>query len=311
MDAVVLENRFLRARALPALGAGLAELSWRRAVEWEPILRPAPAGVTWFNDLACYLLAPWPNRIKEGCFLWQGRDIRLARDWPDGTAIHGLVKQANWTVDRRSDSEVRLNVRVTPEAWPWEFECSVAYSLNGASFRSELQLRNLSGRAEGPMPCGIGFHPFFARRVGQTVRVRAPVRRRYALERQLPVGPPEDDELTRSLRQGRTLGDEFLDDVFEGSPDGTAVEWLPSGLRATVRCSESLGHTVIYSRGRDESGGMPTSFCLEPVSMVNNGFRLSAQGWDGTGVRELGPGESLSGWWSVEVAESKSEIGPR
>jgi galactose mutarotase-like enzyme len=46
---------------------------------------------------------------------------------------------------------------------------------------------------------------------------------------------------------------------------------------------------------------MPGFFCLEPVSMVNDGFNLESRGWKGTGVRALGVGETMSVWWTVAL----------
>jgi aldose 1-epimerase len=310
-DDLVLHSEWLRARVLPELGAGLAELSLLRAGGNEPVLRPAPPGATWFNDLACYMLAPWPNRIEGAAFRWRDRDIRLRADWPDGTAIHGLVKAAPWRVVECTSRRVRLTLSMPAREWPWPYECSAEYELDGRMFVNRLSLRHVGDTSLGPMPCGVGFHPFFAWPAGAEAAVRAPVEARYPLRRELPTGQPIEEDLTRSLRNGRIMDGTFIDDVFLGSPDGATVEWPDRGITARVRCSRNLGHTVVYSRGADDQGRLPESFCLEPVSMVNNGFRLASERWKGTGVVELWPGESRDAWWSLEVGDSKNETGPR
>src|SRR5258708_139208 len=42
-------------------------------------------------------LAPWPNRLGDGAFEWQGHGYQTALSEPSRhNAIHGLVRWANW-----------------------------------------------------------------------------------------------------------------------------------------------------------------------------------------------------------------------
>jgi aldose 1-epimerase len=56
--------------------------------------------------------------------------------------------------------------------------------------------------------------------------------------------------------------------------------------------TDELGHVVVYTP-RDADGSPNEFFCVEPVTMVNDGFNLREQGEQGTGVRTLEPGETL------------------
>ena len=45
------------------------------------------------------LLMPWPNRIRDGRYTWDGAEQQLPLSEPDrGNALHGLVQWAAWTV---------------------------------------------------------------------------------------------------------------------------------------------------------------------------------------------------------------------
>src|SRR5437867_505839 len=103
----------------------------------------------------------------------------------------------------------------------------------------------------------------------------------------IPTGRPVADEVTRNLEAGRPLDSLSLDDVFLGSSDGAEILWPGSGVRVRYSCSRELGHTVVFTGAPDTSGRMPEFFCLEPVSMVNDGFNLATRGWEGAGVRSL------------------------
>jgi aldose 1-epimerase len=305
---ITLESGLLRAKIDPRLGAGIAELSLKR-VGGEPLalMRPAPPEANWFNDLACYVLAPWSNRIRGGLFVWQGRTIQLDPDWPDGTAIHGVVKDKPFRMVERSPVSVTLGCDLrggTAESWPWAFGCGVRYSLGERSLHARLRVTRAPTDRPGAMPVGLGFHPFFPRTLADPrdqVVIRYAPSGRYPAQSMIPTGPTRCDETTRSLVAGSPLGSSALDDVFLGSTDGAEIIWPASGVRLRYSCSECFGHGVVYTGRPDSSGAVEPAFCLEPVSMVNDGFNLHSRGWKNTGVRSLLPGESLEGRWSVEV----------
>lgn len=312
---MVIESDVLRLRVLPGLGAGVQALSLRRDDgTWHPLLRAAPSSPDHFNSLACYLLAPWSNRVRGGKFRFAGREHAMRPDWPDGTAIHGLVKDKPWRILDRSPVSVRLAFDSRdhgPSGYPAGFSCLARYELEGSVFRVSLGV-TIDAGAEGPAPVGLGFHPFFPRRLWDerdevvlACRAFGPdalrgLRGRYPCEGMLPVGRAVRDDVVERLCAGAPLGAEFLDDVFAGSLDGCAIGWPASGVRAGFECSAGLEHTVVYA-GHDAAGRPLPFFCAEPVSMVNDGFNLREEGWEGTGVRVLEPGESFEVEWVMRV----------
>ena len=187
MDVIVLESDVVRIGVLPRLGAGLTEMSLRIPGGWEPLMRPTPERPTWFNDLACYLLVPWSNRISDASFRYGGRDRVLKADWPDGTAVHGDVKTREWRLLDRSPYSARLGYdsRDSKDTnWPWRYGAEVRYEVRGASVITELALRNDGSQ---PFPAGLGFHPFWQRRVlGHEARVTLHTSGRYPAEKMIP-----------------------------------------------------------------------------------------------------------------------------
>jgi len=310
MPNVVLDSGPLRLSVNPRLGAGIAELSLRRPDGTHfPLLRPAPAGADYFNQLACYFLAPWANRIAGARLNWHHRSHTLTPDWPDGAAIHGLVKDRPWRIIDRSPVSISLEFasRAAPDlVFPWPFTCRARYELAAGSLTTDLRLLALPcDDSLGPMPAGLGFHPFFCRTLwdpADAVSIRCSLRGRYPTRAMIPTGPAAPDSITEHLASGRPLGSIALDDVFLGSPDNAMIHWPASGVRLTFSCSALLGHTVLYTGEPDAAtGALPPFFCLEPVSMVNDGFNLHSRGMPGTGVAELKPGESISARWTMRI----------
>ncbi len=302
MERIELRADAIAADVDHALGAGLASLRVRTpAGPWADVLRPAPPRTTWFNDLACYVLAPWSNRIRGGRFRFRGREVTLRPDWPDGTAIHGAVKDRPFRILDRAPMSARLRLESAEHAainWPWPFACEVRYELRPGVLRADLRLHN---RADEPVPAGLGFHPYFAAGPAAFGPVSTAVLTggRYPCEHMLPTGPARADDLSRSLAAGLAPIGTPMDDAFAPPPPGAPparVAWAGPDhtLVATLAASPDLGHRVIFSRG--------TLLCVEPVSMVNDGFNLADAGMQGTGVRVLAPGEHWDAWWELRVA---------
>jgi aldose 1-epimerase len=107
------------------LGAGLRELLFRA--------RPLIAGCE-ADELppggAGQLLAPWPNRLDGGRYVFGGMEFQLALTEPGhGNAIHGLTRWMAWTPLRHEASVVVL--RSGPHGYPFFLAITVEYSTWG------------------------------------------------------------------------------------------------------------------------------------------------------------------------------------
>jgi len=137
------------------LGAGLRELSFRGQpviAGYEPDELP-PAG-------AGQLLAPWPNRIDGGRYVFGGTQHDLALTEPaHGNAIHGLTRWAAWTPDRHEAGAVLL--RSAPhgqQGYPFCLEIEAEYLLDpGTGLHVAITARNRGSQAA---PYGTGSHPY-------------------------------------------------------------------------------------------------------------------------------------------------------
>jgi aldose 1-epimerase len=306
MSSIVIQSERLRLEVVPGLGAGIADLSLKGPLNFfYPLWRRARADATWFNDLASYTLVPWSNRIARAAFTFAGREHRLRADWIDGTAIHGDAKARPWTILDRSPFSARLQFDSRAFAdvnWPWPFKSTIRYELDDESLATDLSITNLG---DSPMPAGCGFHPYFMRALWDQhddVRVGMRTTGRYPCNAMLPTGPAHADEITAHFASGQPLGTLDLDDVFAGFDGKAEVLWPASAVRARFECSPNLAHSVVFTPQHREGGKGPLPwFCLEPVSMVNDGFNLLARGWKDTGVVVLPPGVSAEFSWRMYV----------
>ena len=306
LRVITISSSLLHLEILPELGGGVARFDAVHPVAGRiPLWRPAPADATWFNQLASYSLVPWSNRIDGATLRFAGASHTLKADWPDGTAIHGDAKHRPWHVLDRTPISVALStgaLTASDRNFPWAYEATVRYEIRENTFLTTLGVTNHSAE---PFPCGLGFHPFWFRQlstdrgpIGSQAVVTLPVTGRYPCERIMPSGPSVADAVTQQLRAGTTLETLDLDDVFSGFGGTARIEWPGSGLAARYDCSPQFGHAVLYSPA---TGPVAPYFCLEPVSMVNNGIELRERGWKDTGVHVVDPGGTFSGVFGITI----------
>jgi aldose 1-epimerase len=171
-----------------------------------------------------YVMAPWCNRAAPGPKEMAGRRVNLAPNFPDGTAIHGLVSSAPWV--RRGDAELAIRCD-SGDAWPWPFEVRQAARLAGATLELEYRLVNLD--ADAPMPAGLGLHPWFRR----PVEVLVPAERVFAAN---TGSPPEPSAVAGELEL-RTLAPpaDGLDGTWTGlTAPRIELAWPKAGVAAEI-----------------------------------------------------------------------------
>jgi aldose 1-epimerase len=153
------------------------------------------------------------------------------------------------------------------------------------------------------MPAGLGFHPFFQRRLWgeDDVRVTVITSGRYPVRDIIPSGPARADDVTAALGTGGTLGTLSLDDVFAGFQQPAVITWPASGVEASIESSANLGHVVVFSP--KAKAGMEPWFCVEPVSTVTDAFNLNSRGQGGTGMTIVKPGDWMRATMTIKLRD--------
>ena len=113
-----------------------------------------------------YVMAPWCNRAQPGPMRIAGRTVDLLPNFSDGSAIHGQVFSRPWQV--HADGSLHVAGGGDGDGWPWPYEVVALVTVAGPTLTCDYRLIN---RSDGPMPAGIGLHPWFRRPL--TLRVPA------------------------------------------------------------------------------------------------------------------------------------------
>ena len=193
MSSKIIESDELRLEVSPEAGASIVSLGLAVENQWVPILRPTPPAALAnlkTSDMACFVLAPFSNRIRDARFRFRGEEFQLRPNFPDGTAIHGDVRKRPWDlVEKKPDSLTLLidSARFKDTNYPFPFQVRLHYGLSTNTLNATIELTN-SGKE--PMPAGFGFHPYFQRTLtdpSEKVQLRARVEGVYPGETPLPM----------------------------------------------------------------------------------------------------------------------------
>ena len=162
------------------------------------------------------VLAPWPNRLGNGRYTFDGVAQRVPLNEPARTnAIHGLVRWLRWTSLIQTADMVRLGCVLEPQpAYQWRLALEIEYRLTATGLSVETIARNL---APTRAPFGLGFHPYLT--VGTTTIddavLSVPGRRRLLADDEgLPVGDAVVEGTAYDFTRPRRIGATILDTAF-------------------------------------------------------------------------------------------------
>ena len=181
-----------------------------------PVLRRAAPDAVVQGDvrgLAGFPLLPFCNRIAYGHFRWGGRDYQLARNFGDHPhTLHGVGWQSPWAVREVSTRSTVLDLRHSPDQhWPFPFAADLRLALAERELQVTLRMTN---QHSGPVPAGLGLHPFFPRATFRTLRFNA-----GGVWLNGPDSLPDRQVALANgwdYRHGQTVDDPALDNCFTG-----------------------------------------------------------------------------------------------
>jgi aldose 1-epimerase len=249
------------------------------------------------------VLVPWPNRLADGRYAFDGVEHRLALTEPaTRCAIHGLLRWTSWTADRHDGASVTMTARLRPQpGYPFDLLVQVTYGVDDVGLTVTTRATNVGDRA---CPYGAGQHPYLSAGGGSLDDCEAtiPARTRITTDpdRQLPTGTEPVDGTTYDLRAGGPLKGLRLDDGFtdlvrdaEGvahagltGPDGRTGElWVGPGY---TYLQAFTGETLAPNRRR-------TGLAMEPMTCPANAFN------SGDGLQRLEPGQATSATWGARL----------
>lgn len=247
------------------------------------------------------VLAPWPNRIRDGEYTFDGRPFSLPLTEPSRhVAIHGLVNWVAWRLVEQADDAVTVEHELPPHpAYPWALRLRTRWSVGADGLRAEHEVTNLAAEAA---PFGFSVHPYL-RVPGVAVDdvvLRVPARSRLVTDdRLLPIGATPVAGTEYDWTEPRPIGEAVLDatfgDVVRDADGGSAVTLAAPDGAATVRLwADAEFHWWQVFTGDALTGDRHRrSVAVEPMTCPPDAFR------SGRDLVTLSPGQTWRGVWGV------------
>ncbi|MDT1063893.1 hypothetical protein RM190_18675 [Paracoccus sp. CPCC 101403] len=253
MEDVTLSRGDLRMVLRPEWGGRVRELS--RA--GRDILHPLQGADETFDPTiwpkgGAYPLFPFHNRISQGRFKWDGREVQLPLHPHEAATVHGHGHKLPWQVVEQGPDMVELRLSDQGDGvWPFPFTAVQRFQLTQGGLELVLSIRN---DGDATMPAGLGWHPYFTK----CRTVRSDAAREWAMDEHfLPDG--NWGSVTESEATTRYLSDWSRVDME-----------LSDGRRLTLLAEEPLSHLVLH----DPAGAYT---CVEPVSHLANALNLQPE----------------------------------
>jgi aldose 1-epimerase len=211
---------------------------------------------------------PWPNRLADGAYEFDGREHRLPiTEASTNSAIHGLVRDVEWTVGERESNRVVMQHALRPQpGYPFSLDVRVEYSVS----RQGLTVRTTAVNV-GDEAC-----PFVLQVPARTVM--------HSRDRAL------------DFRNPRPIGSVVLDHTFadlDRDGSGTAVVNLRGPDHGVaIWLDEAYGFIQVFT-GDPLPDVARRSLAVEPMTCPANAFRT------GVAVVRLEPGDAFSGAWGT------------
>lgn len=279
-----------RLAILPEYGAIVLDLQLKGVSVLDTYQTPQEViNNSWAKNTVLY---PFPNRLKNGSYEWNGETYHFfANESLTNTALHGFgqdkpMKITLLEVEENSAAITCLYTDYgTHDGYPFRFSVEMAFTLSDETgFGLELSLRN---HDEQIIPAGLGWHPYFT--LGPKAddyQLQMPECQLVGIdERMLPTGKTyEYDDFNKPTALGITVLDNcFVLPVKEGRAEATI-----KGEKGTLHYWQETGDGK-YNFLQVFIPPLRHCLALEPMTCAPDAFN------NGMGLARLEPGEKLSG----------------
>lgn len=280
------------------VGAGIREYT----VAGRDVLDPYPVDAMCDGAHGAPLI-PWPNRLGDGRYTFDGVDHQVALTEPEKrNAIHGFLRWRNWRAVEREPDRLVLACRLYPlPGYPFALDVRVEYTLGEDGLAARTTATNIGDAA---CPYGSGQHPYLSPGIGLiddcVLQLQADTWIDTANERQLPTGRRPTRGSAMDFSGGRRLGDQRLDFPFTDLVrDQDRRAWVrltgADGARVELWVDEAYPIVELYSGDTLAPPRRRRGLGAEPMTCPPDAFR------SGDGVIRLEPGDSTTASWGVRL----------
>lgn len=242
------------------------------------------------------VLVPWPNRVVDGRYTFDGTVQQLPLTEPDrGHALHGLGCWSDYRVVARSTAGVTLETAIVAQAgYPHPLRVEAEYRLSEHGLDTRITTTN-SGADRAPY--GASGHPYLVAGPGRvddwTLELAADQVLEVDPERLIPQGIHPVAGGPFDFGAARRIGDLFIDHAFTGLRAHRARVVAADGHGTELRWDAVAPWVQVHTADRPEPEYHRAGLAVEPMTCPPDAFN------SGTDLVVLEPGESHTLAWTI------------
>lgn len=252
----------------------------------------------WFKGAK---LAPFPNRIKDGKYSFNGKEYTLPKNESNKkNSLHGFMFNKAFDLISHSESSTEGNVEFEYthngklDGFPFPFRMNIVYALSEDGFECVTTVRNIGTE---PMPFGDGWHPYFktGTLVDRLQLILPECEEMEVDENLIPTGKTKPYSRFNELE---TIGKTNFDTPFviktNPKEDTAYVQLYDPDRDFQITLWQETGNNK-YNYFQLYIPEDRQSIAIEPMTCAPDAFN------NGIGLITLQPGESFTGTYGVTL----------
>jgi aldose 1-epimerase len=250
------------------------------------------------------ILAPWPNRVVDGRYSFEGTDYELALTEPRRHhALHGLAAWQEWSLVSSGIDFVELGHRIEAQSgYPFRIDLVVRYELGDHGLRTTISATNTGSAAA---PYGTGPHPYLVAGPGLvddwTLQLPARAVLTVTPDRLIPLDLADvelEDDGAFDFVAARQIDGTFIDHAFtelERDSEGVATVLVttPTGSGVGISWGTECQWVQIHTADQPVPEISRLGLAVEPMTCPPDAFNT------GTDLVVLDPGEQHEASWTI------------
>ena len=269
-----VHNKDISCKIFPNLGGSIQEFIYKGVPIIDGITIDDDGIDDYFNTHKSALLFPFPNRVKDGNYSFNGKNYQMYLNEPKlKNSIHGLVFDKHFKIENSNvtSNEAKISLSYTSDGlikgYPFKFIFHIEYSIKiNGEIITTIEIQNMD---EKTLPFGIGWHPYFTAQNLENSTLSFDSHEHFIFsERSIPENIVRSELPTKLI-----IGNKMFDDGFSLSKD--SVQFDDPRYKLNLKFSNNITpYLQIYTPSHRKNIAIEPMTCA--TDALNNKYGLLA-----------------------------------
>lgn len=246
--------------------------------------------MTYKDTYASAILFPFANRIKDGCYEFEGNRYQFDINEPDNNnALHGLVYNKTFEVVREDTTETAASVTLVYHeknkcnGFPYTYAIYLEYILSETALDFNVEVKNTNSKT---FPFTLGWHPYFLSTDLFNSHLIFDCNKKIQMdERNISIGTSYIEHI-----DSFKIADQFLDDCF--ILESKTILFITPTYILELKTTEEDSFLQLYTPLHDNT------IAIEPTTGVSDSFN------NGVGLKTLKPNDTYKIAWTLALNDN-------